>query len=184
VSAFTGTTETLGELSSRKAVTLLVAAAVAAAATLIGVYFWRRGKQAKAVGRSIDFEFGETAASNAFWDRNPKSFPAFTRLLQLTNKAFGRPYRLRNRVDDICFNLGETCRTDFLEILFLAVNGYSSDGTQRKHQQKGGFSSEQSVAVAQFIESSEERGRVGLDAEEGQALAIRPTRARMGARFC
>ena len=75
-------------------------------------------------GGQINFEFGETAASNAFWVRNPKAFPAFVRLLELTNKTFGREYRFRDRVDDICFNLGETCRTDFLEVLFLAVNGY------------------------------------------------------------
>lgn len=55
--------------------------------------------------------------------------------------------------------------------------------TTRAPAKKGGFSSEQSVAVAQFIESSEDRGRVGLDAEEGQALAIWPARVRMGARF-
>ena len=46
------------------------------------------------------------------------------RLLDLTNKAFGRPYDIRSRAEDICFHLGEACRTDFLEILFLAVNGY------------------------------------------------------------
>ncbi len=73
---------------------------------------------------NIDFEFGETAASNAFWDRNPKSFPALMRLVALTNKAFGREWKPRNRMQDIAFNLGETCRQDFLEILFLAVNGH------------------------------------------------------------
>jgi hypothetical protein len=45
-------------------------------------------------------------------------------LLDVTNKSFGRPYQIRNRVDDIYFHLGESRRTDFLEILFLAVNGY------------------------------------------------------------
>jgi hypothetical protein len=75
-------------------------------------------------GKKIDFEFGETVASNAFWDRNPTFWPAFERLLALTNKCFGRPWKPRNRVQDIGFNLGETCRQDFLEILFLAVNGH------------------------------------------------------------
>ena len=28
------------------------------------------------------FEFGETVASNAFWDRNPKFFSAFTHLVK------------------------------------------------------------------------------------------------------
>jgi len=81
-------------------------------------------RRRRLTGVQINFEFGETVASNAFWERNPKAFPAFVRLLELTNKIFGREYRFRNRVDDICFNLGETCRTDFLEVLFLAVNGY------------------------------------------------------------
>ena len=81
-------------------------------------------------GKNIDFEFGETAASNAFWDRNPKSFPALMRLVALTNKTFGREWKPKNRMQDIAFNLGETCRTDFLEILFLAVNGHGS-GAQK-----------------------------------------------------
>jgi hypothetical protein len=75
-------------------------------------------------GKNIDFEFGETVASNAFWDRNPKFFPAFMRLLELTNECFGRPWKPKSRVEDIGFNLGETCRQDFLEIAFLAVNGH------------------------------------------------------------
>jgi hypothetical protein len=74
--------------------------------------------------KSIDFEFGETAASNAFWDRNPRSFPALMRLVELTNRAFGREWKPKDRMQDIAFNLGQTCRQDFLEILFLAVNGH------------------------------------------------------------
>jgi hypothetical protein len=34
--------------------------------------------------------------------------------------------RPKNRTEDICFGLGHTCREDFLEILFLAANGYSN----------------------------------------------------------
>jgi hypothetical protein len=75
-------------------------------------------------GKRIDFEFGETAASNAFWDRNPKFFAAFMRLMDLTNKTFGREWKPANRMQDIGFNLGETCRQDLLEIAFLAVNGH------------------------------------------------------------
>jgi hypothetical protein len=91
---------------------------------VVAFYLCKKGRTKVAEGRNLTFEFGETEASNAFWDRNQKAFPAFMRLLHLTNKAFGRPYQIRNRVEDICFHLGETCRTDFLEILFLAVNGY------------------------------------------------------------
>ena len=46
------------------------------------------------------------------------------RLVELTNRAFGREWKPKNRMQDIAFNLGETCRQDFLEILFLAVNGH------------------------------------------------------------
>ena len=70
------------------------------------------------------FEFGETVASNAFWDRNPKFFSAFTHLVNLTNKCFGRTLNPRNRVEDLGFDLGETCRQDFFEIVFLGVNGH------------------------------------------------------------
>lgn len=75
-------------------------------------------------GRNIDFEFGESVAANAFWDRNPTFWPAFERLLTLTNKTFAREKKFKNRVEDIGFNLGETCRQDFLEIAFLAVHGH------------------------------------------------------------
>jgi hypothetical protein len=46
------------------------------------------------------------------------------RLVQLTNRTFGREWRPSNRVEDLIFNLGETCRQDFLEVAFLAVNGH------------------------------------------------------------
>jgi hypothetical protein len=72
----------------------------------------------------VDFEFGETVQSNAFLDRNPKVLPAFERLAALTNKCLVRNSQTQNRTEDICFDLGHTCRQDFLEILFLAANGY------------------------------------------------------------
>jgi hypothetical protein len=103
---------------------VFVVAAIIIVAVVAFYLLCTKGRTKVAEGRNITFEFGETEASNAFWDRNRKAFPAFMRLLDLTNKAFGRPYQIRNRVEDICFHLGETCRTDFLEILFLAVNGY------------------------------------------------------------
>jgi hypothetical protein len=109
-------------LSAEHATALAVAAIILLSA--LAIYLHMKGRTNVAEGKGITFEFGETEASNAFWDRNPKAFPAFMRLLDLTNKAFGRPYKIRSRVEDICFHLGETCRTDFLEILFLAVNGY------------------------------------------------------------
>jgi hypothetical protein len=76
------------------------------------------------VSNQIDFEFGETNAAQAFWSRNATFWPAFGRLIALTNKCFGRAWAPHNRVQDVAFHLGETCRQDFLEICFLAVNGH------------------------------------------------------------
>ena len=72
----------------------------------------------------MDFEFGESAAAKAFWIKNPGFWPAFTRLVALTNKTFGREWKPKSRIEDIGFHLGETCRQDFLEIAFLAVHGH------------------------------------------------------------
>lgn len=72
----------------------------------------------------MDFEFGQTTQSEAFFDRHPKFYPAFERLMALTNKCFGRSFQPKSRTEDICFSLGQTCRQDFLEVLFLAAHGY------------------------------------------------------------
>lgn len=74
---------------------------------------------------AMTFEFGETTQSEAFLQRNPKLIPAFERLVTLTNECFVRISQSPvSPADGLCFNLGETCRQDYLEILFLAVNGY------------------------------------------------------------
>ena len=71
------------------------------------------------------FEFGETTQSEAFLQGNQKFIPAFERLVALTNKCFVRISQTPiTPADELCFNLGETCRQDFLEIVFLALNGY------------------------------------------------------------
>ena len=72
----------------------------------------------------IDFHWGATPESDAFFDRNPKFYDVFARLMLLANKTFGREYSTKDRLHLIAFNLGETCRVDFLEILFLAVHGW------------------------------------------------------------
>ena len=75
----------------------------------------------------ITFEFGETAQSRAFFQRNQQFLPAFERLVILINKCFVRSSLTPSTLAaNICFSLGETCRQDFLEILFLAVNGYGT----------------------------------------------------------
>src|SRR5688572_28977277 len=103
-------------------VTWIVAMAIAVAIVAVIVYLFMRRKRMP--GRTVDFEFGETEQSKAFFDRNPKFWPAFENLMALTNKAFGRELHFESRLEDIGFNLGQTCRQDFLEVLFLAANGY------------------------------------------------------------
>lgn len=89
---------------------------------------WCRSEQERTKGRTvaneIAFEFGETKAATAFWDRNITFWPAFVRMMTLVNRCFGRPWKAANRMEEITFHLGETCRQDFLEIAFLAVNGH------------------------------------------------------------
>jgi excisionase family DNA binding protein len=71
------------------------------------------------------FEFGETAEAEAFFDRHKNFYPAFERLIALVNTCFARPLPKPDYGPEyILFGLGESCREDFLEILFLAVNGH------------------------------------------------------------
>ena len=72
----------------------------------------------------MDFEFGETAEGKAFFTRSPKFADVFLALGDIGNKCFGREINPKNRLEDICFGLGHTCRDDYLEVVFLAVNGY------------------------------------------------------------
>src|SRR5262249_41693182 len=74
----------------------------------------------------MTFELGGTDASKAFIVRNRKFLGQFDRLMDLGNKCFGRQLQPKNRTEDICFGLGHTCREDFMEIVFLAANGYSN----------------------------------------------------------
>ncbi len=72
----------------------------------------------------IDFEFADTSEHRTFSQRNPGFWPHFGRVAALANNCFGRPTAPRNRSEDVGFALGETCRDEFLEIVFLAVNGH------------------------------------------------------------
>jgi hypothetical protein len=102
----------------------------------------------------MDFEFGETTQSTTFLDRNPKFIPAFERVVALTNKCFVRTYQPKNRMEDICFHLGQTCRQDFLEIVFLAVNGY---GIAASKVLRGLY--ERTVTVAYLVKHPEKTDR-------------------------
>jgi len=97
------------------------------AAVLGGVltvwYLWSRRRARKII---MEFDFGTTKASEAFFDRHPAFYPTFERLMDLGNRVFGRPSKAKNRLADVGFGLGHTCREDFMEILFLATNGYGT----------------------------------------------------------
>jgi hypothetical protein len=102
----------------------------------------------------MDFEFGQTTQLDTFFDRNPKFYSAFERLMTLTNKCFGRSFKPKNRVEDLCFSLGQACRQDFLEILFLAANGY---GTAASKLLRGLY--ERAVTVAYISKHPEKAER-------------------------
>ncbi len=95
----------------------------------------------------MDFEFGETSQSRAFFGRNPKFLPAFEQLMTTSNKCFGRQIIPRNRLEDVVFWLGHRCRQDFLEVAFLAVNGY---GTAASKTLRGLY--ERAVVLAYMID--------------------------------
>jgi Family of unknown function (DUF5677) len=78
----------------------------------------------------MTFEFTQTRHSAAFFKRHPKFDPAFDRLMDLANKCFGRPSGAKDQAEDVCFNLGHTCRDDYMEILFLALNGYGTGASK------------------------------------------------------
>ena len=77
----------------------------------------------------MDFDFGETPESNAFFERQPGFYPVFERLVRLCNVCFG-PRQPTSLPNDIFLRLGVTCRTEFLEVLFLAANGHAVGATK------------------------------------------------------
>lgn len=79
---------------------------------------------------NIDFEFGATREAEHFFNRNPKFYPAFEQLMNTLNKCFGREYQHSKPLEDLVFGLGQTCRDDFLEVAFLAVNGHGIGATK------------------------------------------------------
>lgn len=72
------------------------------------------------------FEFGDTDESKPFLDRNPMFVDGFEALIGVANKYFGREVQPKDLLEDVAFGLGHTCRDDFAEVVFLAVNGYSN----------------------------------------------------------
>lgn len=76
------------------------------------------------------FEFPDTKTTRAFVARNPHFPDALVKLLDTSNKCFARNPHARNHLESTCFWLGHTCRQDFLEVVFLAINGYGSGATK------------------------------------------------------
>ena len=102
----------------------------------------------------MEFHWGTTPESDAFFARNPAFYDAFERLMVLANKTFGREYQPKNRLQHIGFSLGETCRVDFLEILFLAVHGW---GVGASKLLRGLY--ERAVALAYMLKHPEKADR-------------------------
>src|SRR6266545_3070098 len=78
----------------------------------------------------INYEIGDTSESDAFSRRHPNFWPAFERLIELCNKCFGRAHAHKNRVEHLSFELGQACRDDFVEIVFLSVHGHGTGATK------------------------------------------------------
>jgi len=78
----------------------------------------------------MDFEFGETLEAKAFFGRNPKFMPTFVKVIDLSNRYLGNRPAPRDQLEDICIGLGHACRQDYLEAVFLAVNGYGGGATK------------------------------------------------------
>jgi coproporphyrinogen III oxidase-like Fe-S oxidoreductase len=76
------------------------------------------------------FEIPDTAKSRAFVARNPQFPDTLLKLFDTANKCFARDPRPESHLENICFWLGHTCRQDFCEIVFLAINGYGAGATK------------------------------------------------------
>lgn len=72
----------------------------------------------------MDFEFGESEASKAFFSEHPNFPSAFQTLMNVSNRCFGRSFQFNNQAEEIMFSLGKTCRKDYLEIVFMGVHGF------------------------------------------------------------
>jgi hypothetical protein len=91
------------------------------------IWLWNNRRKRYSSKSSMDFvfEFGETEEAEAFFNRHPNFYPDFERLTALVNKCFARPVpKPYYGPEYIRFSLSESCREDFLEILFLAANDY------------------------------------------------------------
>jgi hypothetical protein len=77
----------------------------------------------------VEFDFGNTTAK-AFFERHPNFYDSFECIMATANKVFGREMTPNNRLEDVCFGLGHTCREDFLQITLLACHGFGTGASQ------------------------------------------------------
>ena len=120
----------------------------------------------------MTFEFGETEESNAFFDRNPSFVPFFEKLMAAANKCFGRRATFKNHLEDVIFSQGHTCRDDFTELVFLAVNGYANGAAKIL---RGIY--ERAVTLAYIGDSNEKARRFhrysGIQAHRSMEAALK-----------
>jgi hypothetical protein len=120
----------------------------------------------------MTFEFGETVESNAFFDRNPSFVPFFEKLMTAANKCFGRRATFKNHLEDVVFSQGHTCRDDFTELVFLAVNAYANGAAKIL---RGLY--ERAVTLAYIGDSNEKARRFhrysGIQAHRSMEAALK-----------
>jgi hypothetical protein len=139
-------------MKSRPFSQLTSAALGAAAGALLGFLVGRNAKKAavrtkKAPCPPGTFEWGETTETDAFFDRHPSFYPAFERIVVLSNKCFARPLPTPYYGPEYTlFSLGDACRQEYMEILFLAAHGY---GTAASKLLRGFY--ERAVALAYML---------------------------------
>jgi Family of unknown function (DUF5677) len=120
----------------------------------------------------MTFEFGDTDEANAFFDRNPSFVPFFEKLMATANKCFGRRVDFKNHLEDVVFSQGHTCRDDYTEVVFLAVNGYANGAAKIF---RGLY--ERAVTLAYIADSNEEARRFhrysGIQAHRAMEAALK-----------
>jgi hypothetical protein len=126
----------------------------AAGGAVLGFLFARKksappGERTEPPFEPGTFEWGETAETDAFFDRHPNFYPAFERLVTLSNKCFARPLPTPYYGPEYTlFSLGDACRQEYMEILFLAAHGY---GTGTSKLLRGFY--ERAVALAYMLKN-------------------------------
>jgi len=78
----------------------------------------------------MEFDFGRSAQSDRFFETHPNYLPFFTQLVTISNLIFDRVHVPASRLQDVGFDLGRTCREDYLDVVFLSVHGRVNAATK------------------------------------------------------